>query len=135
MNRKKRLEKSAKQQEIERPRMKVATLILSGRKQRDITKHLGVSPATVHSDLKALLLEWRQSQLKNVAAIMTLELARIDAAINAIWPKVTEGSLFGIDRLISLIRLRSKIMGYAEQTPDISVVNQPVQVIEVVKEY
>jgi predicted XRE-type DNA-binding protein len=40
-----------------------------------------------------------------------LELQRLDAALNAIWPQIEAGDLLAIDRLIKISQQRSKLLG------------------------
>jgi hypothetical protein len=135
MSQRKNLRRSAEQYKIAARRAKVASLLLSGRKQREIAAALNVSLGTVNADLQALLHEWQKTQLHSVGAAKALDLKRIDAALKSIWSKVTNGELAAIDRLISLIHLRMKILGYATRTADVTIDMPPISVIEVIKDY
>jgi hypothetical protein len=135
MSQKKKPRKSAKQYVIAARRAKVASLLLSGRKQREIAAALKVSLGTVNADLQAILQEWQKTQLHAVDTAKVLDLKRIDAALKSIWSKVTNGELAAIDRLISLIHLRMKILGYATRTADVTTNIPPISLIEVIKDY
>jgi hypothetical protein len=135
MSQKKKPRQSAKQYIIAARRAKVASLLLSGRKQREIAAALKVSLGTVNADLKVLMQEWQKTQLHAVDTAKVLDLKRIDAALAPIWLKVTNGDLAAIDRLISLIHLRKKILGYATHTTDVTIDMPPISVIEVIKDY
>jgi hypothetical protein len=130
-------EKSEKQQEIDKRRVQVATLLVSGRKQRDIAAALSVSLGTVNGDVKAVLKLWQESALNDMAAAMALDLERVETIIRSIWLQVTGGNLNAIDRAERMIRLRKEIIGYGYR-PDANAVDpnwQPITVIEVVKDY
>ena len=43
------------------------------------------SVSTVHSDIKTLLTEWRESRLENINDALELELARIDDTVRELW--------------------------------------------------
>ena len=70
----------------------VATLYKRGysiRKiQSEVMARLGLktySVATVHSDIKSLLEEWRENRIEDMDAALQLELERIDDTVRELW--------------------------------------------------
>jgi len=60
-------------------------LYLQGWIQADIAKEVGISPATVSRDIKALQAEWLQSALIDIDAAKAQELAKIDRVERECW--------------------------------------------------
>lgn len=93
-------------------RAKVSEMILAGKRYHEIASELGVSAQTVAHDVRCLLDQWRAESAGNIDQWTQLQVARLEAAITAIWPKVEKGSLGAIDRLISIIQAQAKLLGY-----------------------
>ena len=82
-----------KRQQIKLARLEiVATLYKRGysiRKiQSEVMKRLDLktySVATVHSDIKSLLEEWRENRIEDMDAALQLELERIDDTVRELW--------------------------------------------------
>ncbi len=110
------------QQMIER-RMRVASMRLAGvRNQRQIADQLGVSPATINRDIKALNAEWRQRAAADVATEKGLDLDRTERLIAALWKSATEGKWLATDRVLALMQHRAKLLGLeAPEKQDINV--------------
>lgn len=56
--------------------------------QSEVMKRLELpsySLATVHKDVNTLLQEWRESRVKDMDDVLTLELERIDDAVRELW--------------------------------------------------
>lgn len=73
------------QAEILENRAKIANLYLKGWQQKDIAVELGLSPATVSRDIKALIEEWRQSAISDIEEAKAKELARINRIEREAW--------------------------------------------------
>jgi predicted transcriptional regulator len=71
--------------QLARDRRRIANLYLQGWLQADIAVELGISPATVSRDLKALQGEWRQSSLIDIDAAKSKELAKVDRLEREYW--------------------------------------------------
>jgi predicted transcriptional regulator len=71
--------------QLARDRRRIANLYLQGWLQADIAEELGISPATVSRDLKALQSEWRKSRLVDIDAAKQRELAKIDRLEREYW--------------------------------------------------
>lgn len=82
-----------KRQQVKLARLEiVATLYKRGysvRKiQSEVMKRLDLkaySLATVHSDIKGLLEEWRENRIEDMDAALQLELERIDDSVRELW--------------------------------------------------
>lgn len=101
-------------------RARVAANLVAGLNYREIASALGVSVGTVSNDVQALLKQWRSEQIETAAEWSTLNVKRLDRAINAIWAKVAEGDLGAIDRLQKLIEQQGRLRGF-DQSLHVSV--------------
>jgi hypothetical protein len=68
---------------------------------------------TIQDDVRAVLKSLREQQADVVAESQSLDLARLDVAMQAILPMVRTGDLKAIRELREIIRLRMNILGYA----------------------
>jgi len=100
--------------ERERRRTRVAAMMLAHRSQRQIASALGVSQATISRDVQAIRREWRQRRMEDATAVVAEEVAKLDAIERAILPRVLEGELHAIDRLMSVMRQRAQLLGLDE---------------------
>lgn len=98
----------------EQRRQRVAVNLLAGMSYREIADALKVSPATICRDVEAMLKEWREARLATADEWATLQVKRLDRAINAIWGNVLGGDLAAIDRLQKLIEQQSRLLGFDE---------------------
>lgn len=97
-------------QRVERAQLRAQTLELRARGMSypTIAATLGLPMTTVY--------RWVQSALRNMvrepaAAVLTLELSRLDTAQEAIWPAVERGYLPAIDRLLRIMERRARLLG------------------------
>ncbi|MBI4496777.1 MAG: hypothetical protein HY689_02620 [Chloroflexi bacterium] len=97
--------------DIEARRTRVAELLLEGRSEREMARALGVSLGTVATDVKAVRQEWQARRLAHMEEKGAEDLARTDADLAAIWPKVRAGNLWAIDRVLGLLQYRAKVLG------------------------
>ncbi len=107
---------SQKRQVLERSqrRQRVAVNLLAGMSYREIADALKVSPATVCRDVESILKEWRNARLATADEWVSLQVKRLDRAINAIWGKVLDGDSAAVDRLQKLIEQQGRLLGYDE---------------------
>jgi len=96
----------------EERRRKVAVNLLAGATYREIAEALDCSVGTVANDVKLILGRWKREQVTDTTDYIDLECRRLDLALNAIWPKVRDGNLMAIDRLLSIMNRRAKYQGY-----------------------
>lgn len=97
--------------DIETRRIRVAEMLLEGRSQRQMAKALGVGLATINRDVKAVRAEWADRRVELLDSVGAEDLARTDAAIAAIWSQVVAGKLIAVDRLVSLLQYRARVLG------------------------
>lgn len=108
---------------IELRRLRVAEL-LAARPHisvRQIAREIGCSVSTAHGDVQSVRREWATRRLHLYESHAAEDLARTDAAIAAIWPHVTDGRGWAIDRLIALLTYRAKVLGLETQRHEIDV--------------
>jgi len=101
-----------KSAEVEHRRKIVAANLLAGANYRDIAAGAGVSVGTVAGDVKVLMARWRAEQVKTVDDHVTLDMRRMDVALNAIWDEVKAGNYAAIDRMLKVLERRAKMLGY-----------------------
>src|SRR3972149_1657318 len=100
-----------KQIEIEQRREIVAANILAGNTYVTIGKALDISPATVCSDFKAILAQWRENYAYTIDEWIAVQLRRLDVLINSIWDKSKEGDLAAMDRVMRLMERQRRLLG------------------------
>jgi hypothetical protein len=96
--------------EIENRRKIVAANLLAGLNYRDMAAQLNVSIGTIASDVKKITTRLKHEQLQDIELVAQTELRRLDAALNAIWTKVTAGDFSAIDKLLRLQDQRAKYL-------------------------
>lgn len=72
---------------------------------------LRVSHQTVANDRRLLIQRMQYQQLENMNGLRSLWTARAEAAIAAIWPKILEGNMWAIDRLLAIGTFESRLWG------------------------
>ena len=70
---------------IEYRRMRVGELSLKGWTQVAIARELGVSQATISSDIKAIRKEWRESRIRNLDEVLEEVLQKLDVVEREAW--------------------------------------------------
>lgn len=99
----------------EERRIKISANLLAGLTYRQMGKALDISIGTIANDVKIILGRMQREQIDNAEDWITLELTRIDRAMNAIWGQITgedsKTRLTAIDRMVKLMELRSKYLG------------------------
>ncbi len=123
-----------KKNAIEARRRQVAALIVAAITQRKMAETLNVSLGTVNKDIAALMKEWREQRVDDIEQAKLVDLQRIDAMIRAVWPRATSvgsPSLEAMDRLMKLIEMRMRILGY-DSTPQLATIQvAPITIVEV----
>lgn len=109
------MSKKNKEAQREERRISVSANLLAGLTYRQMAKALDVSIGTIANDVKIILGRMHREQIVNAEDWVTLELSRIDRAMNAIWGQITDKDsktrLTAIDRMVKLMELRSKYLG------------------------
>jgi hypothetical protein len=76
-----------------------------------IAERLGVSVGSAFNDVKRELREIEEETRETMEEMIALELERPDAAQLAIWPDVMKGKLKAVDRAISIVDSRCRLLG------------------------
>ena len=108
------MERPSKQAERERRRQQVAAMLLAHRSQRQIAQALGVHQATVSRDVQAVRREWQERRLQDIHAWVAEETAKLDHVERALVPRVLDGELPAVDRLLNVMRQRAQLLGLDE---------------------
>jgi hypothetical protein len=113
--------KNKKQIEMEERRKKVAANILAGLNYRDIAEALGVTIGTISRDFKVIIGRLQKEQTPIAEQIVSLEIRRLDRALNAIYEKVQSGDQNSIDTMLKIMNQRAKYLGlYAPDKQELS---------------
>lgn len=92
-------------------RQQIIGLRKQGKTLEAIGAEMGISAQAVHKALTNELARLDEYTTEQVSAMRALEAARLDAATLAIWPKVQDGHLGAIDRLLRIMERRSRLFG------------------------
>lgn len=116
-------------------RAQVAKLVISGMRQRSMASMLGVSVATINDDMKHIRAAWRESMFQATDDAKAIDIERTDEIIKNLWTDaVIKGDNSKLDRLIRVLELRSKILGYALGDPEKDKPqSQQITIVEVVR--
>lgn len=104
--------------------VRVWKLRLSGMRISDIAAEVGWSYETVWNDVQSAYKQWRAEN--NTLALTTAEvdLARLDAIINALWPKAMEGKQSYCRTIFTALEQRARITGhYAKEKVEITTID------------
>lgn len=105
-------------------RQKALELRKQAQSYRAIGDQLNVSAKTAHQDVQTALAELAELEHASAAEYRTLEEARLDAAAEAIWPKVAKGDLDAVHAWVRISESRRRLRGLdapqkiAPTTPD-----------------
>lgn len=86
----------------------VLRLRTAGRSLQQIADTLGISKSTAYKDVVRSL---RRITEEPAEEYLTLELQRLDAMIDALWPRVQDGDDNAIDRILKIQNQRAKLTG------------------------
>ena len=92
-------------------REQVAALLMARRSQREIATALNTPLTTIHRDIEALRIEWRNDRMVAADQVISEELQRLAFAERAIMPAVSRADLMAIDRLLRIMERRAKLLG------------------------
>jgi hypothetical protein len=103
-------------------------LVKAGKSYRQIAEALDCSVSTAHHYV-VTSLRWAVGGRAGGEEVFWTEVARLDAMIEAIWPKVVEGDLPSIDRALRISARRAALYGLDAPTK-ISVQQVPEEAID-----
>lgn len=122
---------SQSEMEITQRRKVISANLLAGLTYTEIGRALNVSKATITSDKKAIMTEWRQQYAQEADQLVTLQLRRLDVLLNAIWEKARNGDERAIDKALAIIDRQNAILG-VNKTPLVeNNLVVPIQLVEV----
>lgn len=96
---------------IQKRRKTVAANLLAGHRAVDIASAMGISPATITSDIKAIFAEWRTDRDICLDGVVEVEISRLERMTAANWEGVLEGKPQAIDRQIRIMERKAKLLG------------------------
>ncbi len=101
-----------KRAEIAERRRRVAALYTRRINQEDIARQVGVDQSTVSKDIKAMLKEWREGALSDIADVRARELGELDEIERDCALQFAASKDPGwIDRRLKCKERRSKLLG------------------------
>ncbi len=111
----------AQRARAEERRKKVAANLLAGLTYRQMAETFDVALGTIAKDVKIILGRWRSEQVEDINDWVSLELTRLDRALNAVWDKVLEGDARAGDLYLRYAQHRAKLLGlYAPDRMELS---------------
>jgi hypothetical protein len=118
--------------EIAQRRRAVSANLLAGATYTEIGRALNVSKATITSDKKAILEEWRAQYTQAADQLVALQLRRLDMLLNAIWEKALKGDNDkAIGRALDILDRQNAILGVNKTPLSETNVVVPIQIVEV----
>lgn len=122
----------SKSLEISNRRRIVAHNLLAGATYAEIARVTNVSKATVASDVRAILEEWRSHYTAIADRYAYKQLRRYDHLLNTLWSRALDGDLPAIDRVVSIMDKQNNLLGISK--PDTLSTPMPsIQIIEINK--
>lgn len=97
---------------IEKRREQATKLKLAGWSYRDIAAHLKCSLGTVASDIGAVLQRAQEKSEDYIERERAISVARLEKAVQGIWPNVESGELDAVDRLVRIEARRARTIGF-----------------------
>jgi hypothetical protein len=76
-----------------------------------IAAFLGVSEARAHKIVTQQLQRLNKTRAESAAAVLRLELERLDGLFMALWPKARSGDGAAVDRVLAIMARRAKLLG------------------------
>lgn len=103
------VEAERKQAEIVLRRTKALDLRIAGRSYRAIAEELEIGLTQAYDDVQNALAEARSVEREKVEELRALELARLDVALEGLFPAVRKGNPLAVDRLLKISERRAKL--------------------------
>lgn len=117
---------------IAQRRKTVAANLLAGATYAQISQVLNVSRATIASDYKAILSEWRALYAAKADDLIARQLRRYDVLLNGIWSEAQAGKESAIDRVLAIMDRQNNLMGIARPAPaEVNITPQTITIVEV----
>jgi AcrR family transcriptional regulator len=100
-------------------RLKAFDLRKAGASYRQIARKLGVSPQTIHEDVKAVLAELAEQRLSSAAEYVQVELERLDMAQLALYQHLDSGDPGIVNAWVKVSESRRKLLGLDQLPPTV----------------
>lgn len=94
-------------------RTQVATLMLGHKTQAQMGALLGVSRVTINSDVAAIRAEWKAERIEAYDRYVAEDLIRLAHLESALWPAATAGKWLATDRCLAIIAQRTHLLATA----------------------
>jgi hypothetical protein len=78
---------------------------------RQIGEHMGVTEGRAHQIVTRELARLNAKRQEAAEAVTRLELERLDSLLAAVWGKAEKGDLAAVDRVLSILARRAKLLG------------------------
>lgn len=86
-------------------------MLHAGHSEVEIADAVGCAASTIHYDIVTLRRQWYDQHLSEVNASVAADLARLDAGIVALWPRVLSGDPKALDSVTRALELKLKAQG------------------------
>lgn len=107
---------AAKKAEVQARRNQVLQYIKARLSYRQIAEKVGVSRTQVERDVKAVVQQWHDENMKDIAKQIAIDCGAIDDALLGITTRYRQGDDAAIQSLTKLLERRAKMMGYDAPT-------------------
>lgn len=94
--------------DVDKRRAKCLELRASGLSLRAIAAKVGMAHSSVAEAIEAELNELTKEPAER---LRTVEVARLDRLLKAMWPKAMKGDVYRVDRCLKIMERRAKLLG------------------------
>jgi hypothetical protein len=94
-----------------------------GMTYQQIGQVMGVNESRAYQLVQRELVRLNAQRTEAAAEVSRLEAERLDNLLAAVWPKATEGDLAAVDRVLSIMSRRAKLLGIDQEKPHQPAVN------------
>jgi hypothetical protein len=84
---------------------------------REIGARMGVTEQRAHALVTQELARLNAKRSEGAEAVTRLEVERLDALLAAVWPKAVKGDLAAVDRVLSILARRARLLGLDAERP------------------
>jgi hypothetical protein len=92
-------------------RVEALNLRLEGRRFREIGEAMGVSEQTAHRLVTTELKRLNAVRAEQAAELVRLQSERIDALLQAMWPKALAGEAVAVNQVLALLQRQARLHG------------------------
>jgi hypothetical protein len=84
---------------------------------REIGQRMGVTEQRAHRIVTEELARLNAKRAESAEAVTRLEVERLDALLAAVWEKAAAGDLAAVDRVLSIMQRRARLLGIDAEKP------------------